>query len=214
MRVLTHFIGWRLGLTNAEVHTTPTERACLVRHAKGKTRVAEIGVWHGGTSAVLRRAMAPGGVLYAVDPFEPGRLGVSFQFQIARREVARVPNGRVVWVREPAQTAAASDVIRRAAPFEFVFLDPPQTEEIVRLTWEAWSALIAAGGVIALHDSRPSPESPGFEPDSLRYATSVVRDDPRFEIIDESGLITVLRRRCAPALNPQSPQLEALAPSL
>lgn len=138
--------------------------------------------------------MAPDGVLYAVDPFAPGRLGVSFQFHIARAEVARVPNGRVVWVRASAQSAAASDVIRRAAPFDFVFLDPPQTEAIVRATWDAWSPLIGPNGVIAIHDSRPSTESPGFEPDSLRYATSVIRPDPRFHLVDEAGLVTVLRR--------------------
>ncbi|HEX4346564.1 MAG TPA: class I SAM-dependent methyltransferase [Vicinamibacterales bacterium] len=192
---LLHFLKWRLGLAQAEVDTTAAERACLAHHAEDKKRVAEVGVWHGGTTAVLRGAMAADGVLYAVDPFEPGRLGVSFQYLIARGEVARVPNGRVVWIRQPGQTAAASDAIRLAAPFDFVFLDPPQTEAIVRATWEPWSALMAPAGFIALHDSRPSPESPGFAPDSMRYAMSVVRNDPRFEIVDQAGLITVLRRR-------------------
>jgi predicted O-methyltransferase YrrM len=193
--VLAHFVKWKLGLAAAEIHTTDLERACLVRHAHGRSRVAEIGVWEGGTSAVLRRAMAADGVFYAVDPFPAGRLGVSFQRLIARAEVARASNGRVVWVREPGELAAASGIIRAAAPFDFVFFDPPQIESVVRAVWEAWAPLIAPGGLIALHDSRPSSESPGFEPDSLRYAASVIRTDSRFELIDEAGLLSVMRRR-------------------
>ena len=64
---------WLFGLAPAEVWTTSAERECLVRHASGCRRIVEIGVWHGGTSKSLRAAIAPSGVLYAVDPYPPGR---------------------------------------------------------------------------------------------------------------------------------------------
>jgi hypothetical protein len=138
--------------------------------------------------------MAAGGTFYAVDPFTPGRLGVSLPFLVARAEIDRVKNGRVVWVRQAGRDAARSASIVSAAPFDCVFLDPPQTEEILRGEWEAWAPLVAPGGIIAVHDSRPSLEDPGFVPDSLRYALDVIRRAPGFDIIDEAGLVTVLRR--------------------
>jgi predicted O-methyltransferase YrrM len=193
--VLLHFVKWRLGLTPAEAWTTAAERDCLARHAAGKRRVVEVGVWHAGTARVLRAAMSPDGTFYAVDPFEPGRLGVSLPLVIARRELDRVANGRVVWVRQAGRDAVESAIVRAGAPFDFVFLDPPQTSHVVRREWKAWSPLVAPGGLIALHDSRTSEADPAFAPDSLRFAQDVVRHDPRFDVVDEAGLTTVLRRR-------------------
>jgi hypothetical protein len=193
--VLAHFLKWRLGLAPPEVWTTLAERECLARHAAGRRKLVDVGVWHGGTSRVLRRAMSPDGILYAVDPFETGRLGISIPLLIARGELGRVRNGRLVFVRQPGHQAAHSAAICAAAPFDFVFLDPPQTSGVVRSEWEAWAPLVAVGGIVALHDSRMSEEDPAFVPDSLRFAQEVVRRDPRFAIVDEVGLTTVLRRQ-------------------
>jgi len=192
---LFHFIKWRLGLARPDVWTTDAERECLAKHAAGRLKVVEVGVWHAGTSRVLRAAMAPAGALYAVDPYEPGRLGVSFPLLVARGELGRVPNGRVIWVRAPGKAAVQCEPIRSAAPFDFILLDPPQTECIVRAEWEAWAPLVAPGGIIAVHDSRVSDEAPSFHPDSLDYAQRVVRRDGRFEIVEEAGVMTVMRRR-------------------
>jgi predicted O-methyltransferase YrrM len=193
--VLLHLIKWRLGLADREVWTSDAERDCLARHAAGRRCVAEIGVWHAGTSSRLRAAMAADGTYYAVDPYEKGRLGFSIPRVIAARELARVPNGRLVWIRQNGCDAAGSPAIQRAAPFDFVFIDAPQTADIIRGEWEAWSPLIAAGGVIALHDSRVSETDPSFLPDSIRYAQDVVVADPRFDVVDAVDLTTVLRRR-------------------
>jgi hypothetical protein len=193
--VLLHLIKWRLGLAPPETWTTAAERECLARHAAGKHNVVEVGVWHGGTARVLRSAMSPDGVFFAVDPYEAGRLGVSLPLIVARGELGRIQNGRVVWVRQAGQDAARSPSVRARAPFDFVFLDPPQTADAVRGEWEAWAPLVAGVGVIAVHDSRMSEDDPAFEPDSLRYCLGVLRRDPRFDIIDEVGWTTVLRRR-------------------
>ena len=91
--------------------------------------------------------------------------------------------------------AVRTPEIQRAAPFDFVFIDAPQIHDTIRREWEAWSPLIAVGGIIALHDSRMSPADPDFHPDSLRYAQDVVLHDPRFEVIDAVDYTTVLRRR-------------------
>ena len=79
MRVTTHFLLWALKLARAETQTSQAERASLARHAAGKKRVVEIGVWHGVTTKILRAAMAPDGILLGVDPYPKGRFGFSVQ---------------------------------------------------------------------------------------------------------------------------------------
>jgi predicted O-methyltransferase YrrM len=194
MSVLLHLIKWRLGLAPPEVWTTAAERACLARHAAGRRRIVEVGVWHAGTSCRLRAAMAPDGTLYAVDPFDKGRLGFSIPLVVATRQLGRIRNGRVVWVRQEGHAAARSPEIQRAAPFDFVFLDAPQLYAVMRDEWEAWAPLVGVGGVIALHDSRPLPGDPSVQPDSIRYAQACVVTDSRFRVIDEVDSTTVLVR--------------------
>jgi predicted O-methyltransferase YrrM len=193
--VLAHLIKWAVGLAPPEVWTTPAERECLARHVAGRRRVVEIGVWHAGTSVRLRAAMAPDATFYAIDPYEKGRLGFSIPRVVGRRELQRVQNGRVVWVRKSGAEAARSPEIRAAGPFDFVFVDDAQTYELLRVEWEAWSPLVAPGGVIALHDSRPVPADGSEEQTSVRYTQEVVLKDPRFTVVEVVDSVTVLERR-------------------
>src|SRR5205807_2205537 len=137
MRVLVHFALWNLGLAHAETQTTEVERDCLVHHASGRKRLAEIGVWHGVTTSRLRKTMAPEATLFAIDPYPAGRLGFSMPMVIAHREVRRVSNGSVKWVRktgvEISGSLAASEI------FDFVFIDGEHTYEGLQADWTGWS---------------------------------------------------------------------------
>ena len=192
MSVLLHLLKWQLGLAPAEIWTTDAERACLARHAAGKRRLVEVGVWHGGTTRHLRAAMSPEGTLYAVDPFPAGRLGFSIPRLVARGEVRQVPRGRVIWVRQTGEAAARMDVMREE-PIDFVFVDNAQTYETLRVEWEAWAPVVARGGIIALHDTRPGPAGQPEQTSEL-FARDVVRRDPRFTTVDEVDTLTVLQR--------------------
>ena len=192
MQQLFHLIKYRLRLDAAMGWMLPEEAACLFRHAAGKERLAEIGVWEGVTTRELRRGMSPTGTIFAIDPYPPGRLGINYQKLIAAREVARAPNGAVVWVRQTSVDALKQPAVRQA-PFDFVFLDGDHTYEGTRLDWEGWSPLIEPGGIIALHDSflPPGHDDAG----SVRYSNEVIALDPRFEQIDAVLSLRVLRRK-------------------
>lgn len=191
MSVLTHYLKYRLGLAAAETQTTPTERDALARHAAGRRTLAEIGVWHGVTTRRLRAAMAPDGVLYAVDPYPVGRLGVSFQQMIARRELAREPNGRVEWVRRTGADAAKQLAGER---FDFLFIDGDHSYAGLKADWDGWSPLIAPGGVVGLHDSRSTPARPIPDAGSVRFTIEVILRDDRFRVIEEVDSLTLLER--------------------
>ena len=198
MSVLWHFVRWLLGLAPAEVWTTSAERECLTRHVSGRLKVVEIGVWHGGTSKTLRAAIARDGIFYAIDPYPAGRLGISIPRIVGHAEVARISNGEVVWIRQTGVAAAASDFVRTAAPFDFVFIDNAQTRETLEAEWTAWAPLVAPGGIIAVHDSVQASTDTGPEQTSVAYARETVLTDRRFEILETVDSLSVLQRRPSP----------------
>jgi hypothetical protein len=177
---------WRLGLVNVAPWADPEETACLIRHAAGKQRLAEIGVWEGGTTRMLRSAMSPNGVLHAIDPFPHGRLGLSYQRPIAHGEVSRVANGQVIWIRATG-AAAAQDPRVSAAPFDFVFIDSDHSFEGLRTDWQAWAPL--ASDIVALHDVVGPPGN-----GSVRFAREHIFTDPRFTLVETAGCLAILKR--------------------
>jgi predicted O-methyltransferase YrrM len=178
-----------LRLRTADTQTTPAERACLKRYATGKRRLVEIGVMHGASTRLLCEAMSADGTLTAIDPFPTGRLGVSFELAIARREVARAPKRHVVWRRE------LSHVVGRSWPsaVDFVFIDGDHSRRGIEQDWQAWSGLVETGGVVLLHDSRPLDGRPAHE--SVAYTNEIILNDPRYTCVDAVDSLTVLQRR-------------------
>src|SRR5262249_18821105 len=141
---------WCLGLAGPETQTTETERACLARHAAGRRRVAEIGIWHGVTTCLLRSVMAPDGILFAVDPYPAGRLGFSTQRVIARSAVGRMRNGMVLWLRTTGALAARDKQVV-AGGVDYVFIDGDHSYDGLRGDWEGWAPLVVPGGTVCLH---------------------------------------------------------------
>ncbi len=193
MRVMKHFLLWQLGLAEAWTSRTAAECACLERHAAGRRRLVEIGCWYGVNTLRLRRAMAPEGVLYAVDPYAPGRLGFSAVRHVARREVARCRNGSVRWLRMTDGEAARWLAGAGEGPVDFLFTDAVNTYEGLRVTWEGWGPLVAPSGVVVLGDSRPSEARPE-ELGSAVFTREVILRDPRFGAVEAVDTLTVLRR--------------------
>ena len=195
MSALTHLALWSLGLRAAETQTSHAERECLQRHATGKRRLVEIGVWHGVNTASLRRVMAPDGILFAVDPFPAGRLGLNWQWPIAKGEVKRVKNGRVCWLRTTGRDAARSPLARESGLMDFVFIDGDHSYDGLREDWEGWKPLTAPGGIIALHDSRSSATRSIDDAGSARFTREVVDRDPSVELVEVVDTLSVYRRR-------------------
>jgi predicted O-methyltransferase YrrM len=182
---------WYCGLLKPQTQTTEAERTALSRHAAGRSRVVEIGVLNGVTSLQIRKAMAPGGVLWAVDPFLRGRLGFNLDEQIARHTVGRSTNGTVKFVLLTGAEAAALYSQEASQPVDFLFIDGDHTWSGIDADWRGWAPLIGNAGIIALHDSRPYAGN-RLELESVRYTQQVIRADPRFTVIDEVDSLTVL----------------------
>jgi predicted O-methyltransferase YrrM len=184
-----HWLGYTFGFTPADTQTTDAERACLARGAAGKRAIVELGVYHGVSTRVMRSVMAPDGVITAVDPYPPGRLGVSFERMVAMREAARVSRGTVRWARQMSFEAAAG----WREPIDFVFVDGDHSWAGIERDWRDWTPHVVAGGVVALHDSRSVAWRADL--DSVRFTRDVVARDPRFREVDAADSLTLWERR-------------------
>lgn len=176
-----HYARYVIGLDRPHTQTTDAERNCLSRHAAGKQRAIEIGVFEGLSTGIIRRAMEAAGVLYAVDPFPAGRLGLSWQYLIARSELRNTVKFVRLTSREAAQTISDT--------FDFAFVDGDHSLEGIKTDWEAWAPRIALGGIICLHDTRTRPFL-----GSQQFFESDIRHDRRFEIVEQVDSLSVLRR--------------------
>jgi predicted O-methyltransferase YrrM len=195
LAAVLHFLRWQFRVGQATTETSAVERATLARFAQGRRRIVEIGVAQGVTTKRLRAAMAPDAELWAVDPYFPNRLGLRFSEIIAHGEVAGVENGTVRWLRATGAEAASAWVREgRPAP-ELVFIDGDHSWQGIASDWAGWSPLVEPGGHIALHDSRSVAKFP-VDADSVRFTQTVVRQDPRFRVVEEVESLTVVER-CA-----------------
>jgi predicted O-methyltransferase YrrM len=192
MHSLAKFLKWRLGLAGPEAWTSLAARDAAGRYAQGCARLAEIGVWQGAVTCRMRAAMASNAVLFAIDPYPAGRLGLNYQRLIARGEVSKIANGRVEWLRETGMDAAGNPRVLAAAPFDFVFIDADHSFERLRENWEGWAPLIAPGGVIAVHEGGVpgGPSDHGGD----RFCDRVARHDARFEVLETVDCLLILRR--------------------
>jgi len=193
MRPPIHFALYCLGLAEPQTQTSAAERDAVARHAKDKTVTAEIGVWHGVTTRRIAEALAPGGVVYAVDNYVVGKLGISFPYALARRNTKPVRE-RVKFVRATAKDAAAEFARSIGTKFEFVFIDGDHSYDGLRTDWESWTPLVAPGGIVALHDSRSIPAKNLEQAGSVIYTRDVVQKDERFALVEEVDTLTVWRK--------------------
>ena len=179
---------YSLGLRPADTQTTVNERALLAKHAEGRESLVEIGVMHGVNTALLRTVMSPEGTLTGIDPHPRGRLGVSFERAIARSEIAKHPRGHAQLLRQWSYEAARG----WNAPIDFLFIDGDHSWVGIDRDWMDWSRHVAAGGIVALHDSRSVSGREDLE--SVRYTNDVILKDPRFQTVEGVDSLTVLQR--------------------
>ncbi len=190
---LLHCFRTILRLEEGHTQTTLAERELIARYAGQARRAVEIGVYEGVTSCVIAANLAEGGLLYAVDPFPAGRLGIRYGKVVARSLLRRRGVLKKVVFLPMLSWQAASQL---EGPFDFVFVDGDHSWEGIERDWRDWAGRVRPGGHIALHDTTVPPHDPSVaELGSHRYFQDHVRGDPRFQRIDGVDSLNVLRRR-------------------
>lgn len=132
------------------------EAALLAALAAEAGRVVEIGVYEGGSAALLAQAMPRDGELHLIDPFgeQPDalRAGWAADSRATRRVVARAVRAgpQVHWHVDYSQHVAR----RWNASIDLLFIDGDHSKEGCRRDWDLFHPHVTAGGRVAFHDAR------------------------------------------------------------
>ena len=96
-----------------------------------------------------------------------------------------------------ARLGRSGDIARiaKTTGHDFVFVDGDHSEAGLLSDWNAWSGLVEPAGIVALHDSRSTPDRQIDDAGSVKVTRRVILQDARFQQIDAVDSLTVLRRR-------------------
>ena len=140
------------------------------------------------------QAMGGEGTLTLIDPYPPGRLGLSLTMLVARRNVGAARRGRVQWVRE-----LSHDAVRAwRGSIDFLFIDGDHSYEGCKRDFAEWHSFVGSGGLVAFHDARLFPGSwtqPDWGP--VRVVNETFRGtsaEPGWQIVEEVDSLVVVRR--------------------
>jgi MMP 1-O-methyltransferase len=172
----------------------------------GPPLFVEIGAWCGKSTIYLGAAAeATGAVLFSVDHHhgseenqpgwehhepdlvDPGEGRIDTLPHWRRSIVAAGLEGVVVGVVGDSATVASC----WTTPLDFCFIDGGHGEEPAWADYRSWAPLVAAGGLLAIHDVFPDPADGGRPPYEL-WCDAVGSGD--WEEDAECGSLRVLRR--------------------
>jgi predicted O-methyltransferase YrrM len=191
-RSALHYASVLAGIDLPHTQTTPAERELLASFLTGAKRVVEIGVFEGYTTRMLAERADPDAVIYGIDPFLTGRLGISWGERIARSYNGRhLASGKTRFIAK-FSTDVDGEV---PTPVDLVFIDGDHSLPSISADWTYWSERVEDGGIIALHDTLLTPDKPaGYMLGSIEYFRDHIRHDPRFDIVKQQDSLSVLRK--------------------
>jgi len=127
----------------------PRQLAVLVRLARGRRRVVELGTATGWTAAALALA-DPRRTVTTCDPnVQPGR-------DRYLRLLSPATRARIALLRSSGLAAATQD----AEPVDLLFIDASHERQATVDEWRAWRPRLAPGAVVVFHD-HDHPDFPG-----------------------------------------------------
>ena len=197
-KTLIHTVKYFLGIDDADTQTSANERSTLKRLAKNANKVLEIGVFEGHSTKLLAESMSPSGILYAIDPFFAGRLGVSYGELISRSQISKAcqqnKGVQVQVLKDFSYTVAQKN--KDLCDLDLIFIDGDHSLEGITRDWSDWSNRVKKGGIIALHDTKV----PDYNPNvanlgSFQYFESHIKYDERYELIEQIDSLSVLQRK-------------------
>ena len=197
-KTLIHNVKYFLGIDDADTQTSANEREVLKRLAKNASKTLEIGVFEGHSTKLLAESMNPSGILYAIDPFFAGRLGISYGELISRSQISKAcqqnKGVRVQILKDFSHVVAYKNT--DLCDLDLIFIDGDHSLEGITRDWQDWSERVKKGGIIALHDTKV----PDYNPNvanlgSFQYFESHIKYDERYELIEQIDSLSVLQRQ-------------------
>ena len=189
---LIHFLSCCFGFGKPHSQTTENEKKAITKYAAGSQCAVEIGVYEGVNTVNIAKAINSDAVLYAIDPFVKGRLGICYYEKIAKLQVGKNKvKGKIKFITAYSEGAAPLT----PATIDFIFIDGDHSLEGIKKDWELYAEKIKSGGYMLLHDTKVPAHDPSVAGlGSHQYFESHIKFDNRFTVVDAVDSLTVLKR--------------------
>jgi predicted O-methyltransferase YrrM len=157
--------------------------------AERKPRVVvEIGTHRGGTLVCWAAVAPPDALLVSIDLPTPAEgLGTAPDDLAAVRRHLK-PGQQLVSITGDSHAPATLERLRAVLdgrPVDFLWIDGDHSDPGVRQDWAMYGGLVRAGGLAALHDIHPNPETPGNQVHPLWAELRRERPGTTRELIDQ-----------------------------
>lgn len=156
MNALLHLLKFTVGVDKPYSQVSTAELQLLEKLVRDHATVVELGCYEGKTTAALAKNSS--GIVYSVDPFFKGRLGICYGEIIAKMHCSRSRAKNVRFIKKLSFDAAKSFDKK----IDFLFVDADHRYESICQDWQDWFCKVKKGGIIALHDCKQVPNSPNY----------------------------------------------------
>lgn len=172
--------------------TTTAELKALKKYCRNALIAVEIGVFEGSSTAQIALSISENGILFGIDNFQKGSLGICYSKWITSIVLKRNGVSHKVKLIEKLSSDATADV---PDELDFIFIDGDHSWDGIDKDWNNWSAKVKKGGIIALHDTAV----PAFDPsreglDSVRYFVAVIQHDSSYELKETIDSLRILEK--------------------
>jgi hypothetical protein len=189
-----HFIFYLLGLDKPITQTSFREREVLCKYTINADSIVEIGVFEGVNTLNFAKHSNTDAMIFAIDPFFKGNLGVNYGELIAKRLWKRQNVTRKISIIR----GLSWDVIEQIPDgIDLVFIDGDHSFEGVKRDFDLYSKKIHLGGVIALHDARVFDNGwTSHDWGPVVFVEKCIRHSPLWEIIEEVDSLVLIKKKC------------------
>ena len=189
---LFHYFKFKFRLEKAETQTTEQERIEIRKFASSSKIAVEIGVFEGVNTCTIASVLDKNGVLYAIDPFTKGRLGICYGKLITLLNVKRNKLNNKVKLIEKLSFDAIKDVPDH---IDFIFIDGDHSFDGFKNDWINWSNKIKIGGIVALHDTEVPPHDKTVSNlGCYKYYKKYITKDIRFLHLKTVDSLNILKK--------------------
>lgn len=182
------------GLDRPQTQVTDAENKALTSYLPGRKKIVEIGVFEGGTTHLFAERSDDDAVVFGIDPFVKGRLGISWTELIARHYNKRhLASGKIQFLSKFSTAIEETDI---APPIDFLFIDGDHSLDGITADWTKWREWVPSGGIIALHDTLLTQDKPnGYALGSVEYFHNHIQYDPDFDLLMQKDSLSVMRKK-------------------
>jgi predicted O-methyltransferase YrrM len=181
----------RIHLVGPMSQTNDKELSALAAYALGKTRALEIGTHQGMSAVCIAKALAPGGILFCVDPWPEANFKVNPCWLICERHFRRSGvSSRIKVLR------TVISHVRDQLPtnLDFVFIDGDHSRKGIETDWKIVAPQVARDGIVCLHDVVTPATERWRRLDAVLYYNDVISRDDSFETIETVHSMAILRK--------------------